>query len=404
MANNFVNILATAIATVLAVDLIGEPAGPVIATFAVTAIVLVAGEITPKTLAARHPEQYGLAVAPVLWWIIRVLEPISKVFRAISNRILRLVGGDGDNGRAVTEADVRALALMGEQSGEIDQVEREIIDALFHVADRPVREVMTPRVDIRSLETPITMAAIRRVVSETGHSRYPVIPPVVNSTRPSACLSVKDLFRIAGRRRHRSGSSVSSEKPSTFPKALPSCRCSARSVARGSASPSSWTSTAESEGMVTVKDILSELVGELQDEFDPGIPAAAPHRTTSMGSRWFDVRRGTQRGDRARGYPRVRTPPPADCSSSSTGTYPSRAKQFRWPTCDSPSLQMDRNRIARLRVEADRRGMSAISDPASDRRRSGRPAMTDCGPRSLGNIVSTLRDVAQLGSAHRSGR
>lgn len=349
VANNFVNILATAIATVLAVDLIGEPAGPVIATFLVTAIVLVAGEITPKTLAARHPEQYGLTVAPVLWWIIRILEPISKVFRAISNRILLLVGGDGHTGRAVTEADVRALALMGEQSGEIDQVEREIIDALFHVADRPVREVMTPRVDIRSLETPITMVAIRGVVSETGHSRYPVVPPGGELDEALGVLSVKDLFRIPGdatpdrvQRLLREALYVPESTP--LLQVLDEIRRQRVGFALV------LDEHGGVEGMVTVKDILSELVGELQDEYDPGIPAAAPlgrHRWEADGSMSVEELNEVIK----QGLPEGPYTTAAGLFLFFHGDIPVEGEAVKVANVRLTVVQMDRNRIARLRVE-----------------------------------------------------
>lgn len=349
VANNFVNILATAIATVLAVDLIGEPAGPIIATFVVTGIVLVAGEITPKTLAARYPEQYGLAAAPILFWILWALEPISKIFRAISNRILKLVGGDGDSNRAVTEADVRALALMGEESGEIEQFEREIIDAVFHVADRPVREVMTPRVDIRSLETPVTIDAIRRIVAETGHSRYPVVPAGEELDHALGVLTAKDLFRVSGEPTPDRITRLL-RQPHYVPESAPLLQVLSEIRQRRVGFALVLDEHGGVEGMVTVKDILSELVGELQDEYDPGIPAAAPT--------------GEQRWEADGAIP-VDELGDVIGHALPEGPYRTAGGLFLFLHGDIPvegeaihvtgvrltAVTMDRNRIARLRIE-----------------------------------------------------
>ena len=149
VANNIVNVLAAAVATTLFIGLVGAQWGPWLATAAVTAVILVFGEITPKTLATRYPERFALAVAPAIWQLSRVLAPLASFFGAITRGILRLlrVPVRGDSG-AVTDADIRALAELGHRDGQIEEVERKIIDALFDLADRPIREVMTPRVDI----------------------------------------------------------------------------------------------------------------------------------------------------------------------------------------------------------------------------------------------------------------
>ena len=109
-------------------------------------------------------------------------------------RLLR-IDVDGDEG-AVTEDDIRALAALGHIGGQIEDAEREIIDALFNLDDRAVREVMTPRLDIVTIGVPVTADEIRTAVSETGHSRFPVTGSDLDHL--VGIVHVKDLLQQDG--------------------------------------------------------------------------------------------------------------------------------------------------------------------------------------------------------------
>ena len=275
VANNFVNILATATATVLAVDLINESVGPIVATLGMTAVVLVAGEITPKTLASRYPERYGLAVATILSIVTWVLEPVTVVFRSMSGLVLRLFGVGQPAERSVTEADVRALALLGEEGGSIEQVEREIIEGLFASADRPIREVMTPRVDIVTIEEPVTMASVRDAISMTGHSRYPIVSEANGLDHLIGVLSAKDLLRI-DTDAHPERISRMIKQPHFVPESAPVLHVLSEIRDKRIGFAMVLDEHGGIDGIVTVKDLVAELIGEIQDEFDPGTPAPAP--------------------------------------------------------------------------------------------------------------------------------
>jgi CBS domain containing-hemolysin-like protein len=195
IANNFVNILGASVATVLFVDLLGEDWGPWTATAAVTAVVLVIGEITPKSFATRYPERFSVAVAPIIWRLSKALRPVSRFFLWLSRGIFKVFRIDARGGPApITEDDIRAMAVLGERSGDIETAEREIIHSLFGLADRHVREVMTPRTDIVSLEVPVTLAGVRSAVAASGHSRFPVTAGDLD--HPIGILHVKDLLRM----------------------------------------------------------------------------------------------------------------------------------------------------------------------------------------------------------------
>ena len=194
VANNFVNILATSVAAAVAISLVGEGWGTVLSTVVVTILVLVVGEVTPKTLAARYPEKYGLAAALPVWALAVGLRPVSRVFIALGTGIISLLRLPPSLDRTVTLADVRALAILGESRGEIDSGEREIIERLFETADQPVRDVMTPRVDIVTLPMPVTSDAVRDAVSATAHSRFPVVSEEENLDSVRGILYAKDVL------------------------------------------------------------------------------------------------------------------------------------------------------------------------------------------------------------------
>lgn len=270
VANNFVNILGASIATVLFVDLLGHDWGPWAATGAVTAVILVVGEITPKSLANRFPERFSLVVAPTIWTLSKFLRPVARVFVSISRGLFRLFRiGAGRDRSAVTEDDIRAMAVLGERTGDIESAEREIIHSLFELADQKVRDVMTPRIDIDPLVSPVTIDAVRTAVAETGHSRFPVIKDSVDGL--IGILQVKDLIGMPSEPSTSDIHRVIRE-PVYVPESKPVLDLLMEMRRDRFALAVVTDEHGGIEGIVTIKDLISELVGELQDEYDPDEP------------------------------------------------------------------------------------------------------------------------------------
>jgi putative hemolysin len=271
VGNNFVNILGASVATVLFVDLLGEDWGPWVSTLTVTAVVLLVGEITPKILATRYPERFSLAVAPTIWRLSVILRPISRFFLILARGLFRLFGVHPNGGPSpITEEDIRAMAVLGERTGDIEAAEREIIHSLFHLADRPAREVMTPRPDIYSLQDPAGLEAVRSAVAASGHSRFPVIGEDLDDLR--GILHVKDVLRMS-----REPSADDIRRLVREPYYVPESRSLLRLLHDMRSNRRAIAFVLDEhggvEGIVTIKDIVSELVGELQDEYDPGSPS-----------------------------------------------------------------------------------------------------------------------------------
>ena len=288
VANNFVNILGASVATVIAIQLIantfGEDAGsawgPWASTLFFTALILIVGEITPKTLAARYPDQFAMVVARPIWFLTRTISPITRVFVGIGRAILRMFGATDMRVSPITEEDIIAMAKLGEASGEIEAAERAIIDSVFSLSDRPVRDVMTPRVDLVSLTTPLTSEGIRSAVVRTGHSRYPVIHEDGSLDQVLGIFYAKDLLRSADNLPpHRLIRLL--REPHYVPESTPVLDVFQQMRQQRLGFAVVLDEHGGVDGIVTIKDLVAELVGELQDEYDPGIPEAVPidHRT-----------------------------------------------------------------------------------------------------------------------------
>jgi putative hemolysin len=354
VANNFVNILSASIGTILSIELVtaladpdaGQAWGPWMSTVVLTAIILVVGEITPKTLAARRSEQFSMVVAPTIWWLGRIIAPVSKVFIAAARAVLRLFGIRGHVVAHATEEDIVALALLSEEAGQIHPEERLILQSLFSLADRPVRDVMTPRVEVESIDAGSPVSAVRQAIAIHGHSRFPVVKPGGTLDDLVGVLYVKDLLR--GTETPTIDEIVRDAVFVPESASVLGALQELRSKRVGFAVV--LDEHGGVEGIVTVKDLMSELVGEIQDEYDPREPSLY-----QLGDRMWVVEGRVAVSDVSdeTGFPLP------------DGPFTSMAGLFLWLSGRIPVpgdvaeahgarltvLRMDRRRIDRLRLE-----------------------------------------------------
>jgi putative hemolysin len=356
VANNFVNILGASVATTLTIDLVtslsdrqtGDTFGPWLSTLVVTAVILVVGEITPKTLAARRPEQFAMFVAPTIWWLGRVLDPVARIFIGVSRRILRLLGVDTRPTVSATEEDILALALLSEEAGSIEQAEREILEALFALADRPVREVMTPRLEVVALEVGSSEESARRAVASSAHSRYPVVTPGGTLDDTVGILYVKDILREAG-----AGGMIDRHlrEPVYLPESMPVLAALQQLRQKRISFGLVLDEHGGVDGIVTVKDLIAELVGEISDEYDPREPSIY-----RLGDRVWIVEGRVPVEELEE---ELETDLPEGPYASVAGLYltvagriPSVGDSIDVEGVTFTVLRMDRRRIDRMRVEA----------------------------------------------------
>ncbi len=267
VGNIFVNTAAAVVATATLVRLLGRERGSLYAFVIVTLLLLVFGEITPKTVAAHRAERLSLLVARPVQWIGTLLTPINRVLSFVTNLLARPLGGHVDpDAPMVTQEEIQLLVRMGEEQGVLEQDEREMIHSIFEFGDTVVREVMVPRVDMICVEADDPVDALLDVVRTYGHSRVPVYHETVDQI--VGLVHVKDL--LSG---FREGQLVGTARDFTRPahfvpdtKRLDELfREMRRKKVHMAIAVDEYGGTA---GLVTIEDLLEEIVGPIQDEYD----------------------------------------------------------------------------------------------------------------------------------------
>ena len=266
VANNFVNILMASLSTILFVRLLkgDETAGSALSTLVITLLVLIIGEITPKTIASRNPIGFLSKTAFIIDFLSRAFAPFTSLITNSIDRTSKQGDMDGDN--EITEADIQALTALGEMEGQILPAEREIIDSLLDFSDRPIKEIMTPRVDVLFLSLPVNISDVKKIVDEKRISRMP-ISRSESLDDTFGIVYVKDIFNL-----DISASSVEVENLVKDAIYLPEYTTvlSALNILRENQASFACVIDENGgiEGVITIKDVLSEFVGDLPDEHD----------------------------------------------------------------------------------------------------------------------------------------
>ena len=263
VGNNFVNILMASVATLIFVRRFGESAGSAIATIFTTVIVLIFGDITPKTLATKLPIVFLSRTTFLVELLSRVFAPFTELITKI---IMKFVRTSDEDDAEVTEADIQALTALGEIEGQILPAEREIIDSLLDFSDRPIKEIMTPRVDVLFLSHPINIVDVKALVNDKRISRMPVSKSK-SLDDTFGIVYVKDLFNL-----DNDATSVEVENLVKDAIYLPEYTTvlSALNILRENQASFACVIDENGgiEGVITIKDVLSEFVGDLPDEHD----------------------------------------------------------------------------------------------------------------------------------------
>ena len=263
VGNNFVNILMASVATLIFVRRFGESAGSAIATVFTTVIVLIFGDITPKSLATKLPISFLSRTTFLVEVLSKIFAPFTE---GITNLIMKFVKAPDEDDAEVTEADIQALTALGEIEGQILPAEREIIDSLLDFSDRPIKEIMTPRVDVLFLSIPVDMEDVKKIVDEKRISRMP-ISRSESLDDTFGIVYVKDLFNLNSK-----ATSVEVENLVKDAIYLPEYTTvlSALNILRENQASFACVIDENGgiEGVITIKDVLSEFVGDLPDEHD----------------------------------------------------------------------------------------------------------------------------------------
>ena len=228
---------------------------------------IVVGEIVPRSIALRRPEETALRIVRPLRWFILLLTPPAAVALGVSNLLVRPFGLTATFAAPmITEEELRATLEASAQSGAIEEDEKEIIRNVISFGDTDVRQVMTPRIDIKAVDAGAGLPALLDLIVESGHSRIPVYENSVDNV--VGIVHAKDLLPALAR-----GERTLDLRPlMRLPLVIPENRRIddlldefRRSSVQMAIIQDEYGGTA---GLVTVEDLLEELVGEIQDEYD----------------------------------------------------------------------------------------------------------------------------------------
>ena len=248
VGNNLVNNGASALTTALAIQIFnGDTSGGAgIATVLITIIILIFGEITPKTIAAQKAEKVALLVVKLISFCVFVFRPIVGILNVVTGGLTRLFGCD-PNERAplITEAELKTIVNVSHEEGVLELDERTMINNVFDFGDSKAKDVMTPRTDIVAIPLDVTYEEYVRLVQEEGFSRMPVYGEDLDDI--VGFLYVKDIFYLDAE--HFSVEKYMREPLFTYE----------------SKPLDEYGGTA---GMITTEDIVEEIVGEIEDEYD----------------------------------------------------------------------------------------------------------------------------------------
>ena len=263
IGNNIVNILASSIATLLFTDiLVSADAGATVSTIVMTVVVLIFGEITPKTMAKNSPEKFVIFSAPIMRAILFILKPFSFVFKKWQDLLGKLFKNDDDKG--ITEEELISIIEEAEEEGDINEEESTLIKSAIEFGDLEVEDIFTPRIDITAIDITTDKKEIAAMFSESGYSRVPVYEDDLDNV--VGILYYKDFYKDA----YETSLPITelikpaifvakSQKVNDLMKELQEKQLHMAIVT------DEFGSTA---GLVTLEDILEQIVGDIWDEHD----------------------------------------------------------------------------------------------------------------------------------------
>lgn len=264
IGNNIVNISASSLVTTLTIQVLGNVYVGA-ATGALTLIILLFGEITPKTLAALHAEKIALSYAKIIYFLTIILTPVVFIVGKLGNGVMYLLRVD-PNAKAnpMTEHELRTLVNVSQEDGVIEREEKQMIYNVFDFGDSTAKDVMIPRIDMTFVDINATYDELMEIFREDMHTRFPVYEE--NTDNIIGIINIKDLI-LYPKNQEFSIQNILREPYFTYEyKRTADLMVEMRKASVNLAIVlDEYGSTA---GLVTLEDLLEEIVGEIRDEYD----------------------------------------------------------------------------------------------------------------------------------------
>lgn len=264
VGNNLINIAATVIATSLFVGYFGEQ-GELLTVLILTPILLVFSEVCPKTYAAQYPEKMSFFVLNPIRFVVWVLTPVIFIVSSLSRLLTSFFRAKEVEALSVSEDEIRAIIEVGEESGVVAAEQRRMLHGIFDLSETRVRDVMIPRTEVVGLNVSASFQEVLDVVQHARHSRFPVYQDDMDSI--VGVVHSKKVLDFVGRTGQFSLANIS-RKPYFVPESkriavlLQSFRKRREHLAIV------VDEYGGVEGIVTLEDVVEEIVGEIHDEYD----------------------------------------------------------------------------------------------------------------------------------------
>ena len=264
--NNVAIIVASSIATVIAIALLPEW-GQVLSTIIISIVALVFCEVTPKNAAVQNADSWALAMVPTVAAASWLLQPITTAFNNLTGALLRLAGIPlTRTGPSVTEEELRLLVNVGEEEGTIEEDESNMIHSIFTLSDTTVREVMVPRIDMVTLEVGATLTEAVDLITQGGQSRIPMYEETIDNI--IGVLYAKDLLREL-RNRNQDAPLHDLVRPAYFvPESKKLDDLLHELQHKRVHMAIVFDESGAISGLVTIEDLVEEIIGDIQDEYD----------------------------------------------------------------------------------------------------------------------------------------
>ena len=261
IGNNIVNIACASVATLLFVKLLGEEQGPSVATIVITIVVLIFGEVTPKSIAKENPEKFAMFAAPFLNVLMIILTPFNFLFIQWKKLISKIFHTENDY--SITEEELLTIVEEAEQEGRIDEQESSLIRSAIEFSEQEAIDILTPRIDIVGVSHDATKEEIAQVFEETNYSRLPVYKESIDHI--IGILYQKDFYNLDDEEtsfEHIIRPAMFITESKKIGELLQELQQKKSHIAIVLDEYGGTT------GIVTLEDILEELVGEIWDEHD----------------------------------------------------------------------------------------------------------------------------------------
>lgn len=310
----------------------------ILITVFIAYVSLVVGELVPKRLALQRVEATALAVAAPVELLAKLARPFIWLLSVSTNGLVRLLGGNPATGREhISGEELRDMVAAHE---DLSVEERALIDDVFDAGDRELREVMLPRTEVEFLEASISIGEAARIVSEAPHSRYPVIRDSADDV--IGFVHVRDLLTLDDTQRDRRLGAIARKVP-FFPGSKAVIPALTEMRRRGQHLAIVVDEYGGTAGIVTLEDLVEELVGDIRDEYDEPTTAVASEVDGLLNLEDFADRTGVELPEGP--YETV-----AGFVIARLGTLPSVGASVETEGCRLTVSAMDGRRIARIRV------------------------------------------------------